>query len=221
MKLSSMTLAALLLATSVPAIAAEHATISGEYLEARNADVWTGPCFANGEIDIVGNKAILAWKVSEGIFNDVRLDGLGVAAVVIGDGTFGIGKEVRTRAVLLVDDRANETEEAALVSLACELAQGTIQQVLEVRKVPFEMSTAVCDGLGCARLKAGEAEVRTRCMCATDTICGHEDLYYPALATVKDPYAAYSLVNQYQGSEFGEAFRDSNARSAIIGKFAR
>jgi hypothetical protein len=40
------------------------------------------------------------------------------------------------------------------------------------------------------------------------------------LSKVEAPYAAYSLVNQYQGKEFGETFRDSNARSAIIGKFA-
>lgn len=200
--------------------AGETVVLTGEYLEARNADVWTGPCFANGEMNIVGNKAILAWKVTDGIYGDVRLDGLGVAAVVIGDGTFGIGHEVKSRAVILVDQRASESEQVALVAMARALAKDTIQEILEIRAVPFEMSTSVCDGKGCAHLKAAEAEIKTRCMAHTDTICGHEDLFYPPLSTVTAPYAAYSIANQYSGSEFGETFRDSNARSAIIAKFS-
>jgi hypothetical protein len=29
--------------------------ISGEYVETRSADVYTGQCFANGEVNLVGN----------------------------------------------------------------------------------------------------------------------------------------------------------------------
>ena len=36
------------------------AAIKGDYIEARSADVYTGPCFANGEVGLVGNEAILA-----------------------------------------------------------------------------------------------------------------------------------------------------------------
>jgi hypothetical protein len=42
------------------------AEISGEYLEARTCDVYTGPCFANGEVGIAGKEAVMAWKVDEG-----------------------------------------------------------------------------------------------------------------------------------------------------------
>lgn len=207
------------LAATIPLMA--HAeSIEGEYLEARNADVWTGPCFANGEMGIVGNKAILAWKVTQGIYQDVRLDGLGIAAVVIGDGTFGIGNKVSTKTLFLVDKRASETERTALIAMATALAGDTIQDVLKVEAVDFKMQAAVCDGKGCAYFQAGDAEIRTRCMCARDTICGHEDLFYPALSTVESPYAAYTLKNQYTGPLFGETFRDSNARSAVIGRFA-
>ncbi|MFO0947801.1 MAG: DUF1326 domain-containing protein [Planctomycetota bacterium] len=181
---------------------------------------WTGPCFANGEMGIVGNKAILAWKVKQGIYNDVRLDGLGIAAVVIGDSTFGIGNKVNTKTLLLVDRRATDTERSALIAMATSLAPETIQEIVKVETVDFKMQAAVCDGKGCAYLHAGDAEIRTRCMCARDTICGHEDLFYPTLSSVDAPYAAYTLTNQYTGSLFGETFRDSNARSAIIGRFA-
>ena len=45
---------------------AQGADISGEYLEARSCDIYTGPCFANGEIGITGKEAVMAWKVDEG-----------------------------------------------------------------------------------------------------------------------------------------------------------
>lgn len=195
--------------------------ISGEYLEARNADVWTGPCFANGEIGIVGNKAILAWKVDQGEFEGVSLDGLAIAAVVIGDGTFGIGEQVRTRSVLVVDDKADAAQRDALIAMARELAGDTIQDVVRVESSPVVLSTAYCDGLGCARLEAGVAKVLTRCLCENDSICGHETISYPALARIEDEYAAYTIENEYRGDALGETFADSNARSAIIAKFVR
>lgn len=201
------------------AAAASAETIKGEYLEARNADVWTGPCFANAEIGIVGNKAVLAWKVTEGIYQDVRLDGLGVAAVVIGDRTFGIGEAVRTRTVFLVDEKASDTQRRALVAMASELAGETIQDVVGVRAVPFAMETAYCNGAGCARLEAGQARIHTRCMSHKDCICGHEEIAYPVLSRTTGEYAAYTLQNEYSGRDLGETFRDSNARSAIIANF--
>jgi hypothetical protein len=36
--------------------------LSGNYIEARTADVYTGPCFANGEIEMNGREAVFAWK---------------------------------------------------------------------------------------------------------------------------------------------------------------
>ena len=36
------------------------AGIRGDYVEVRSADVYTGPCFANGEVGLVGDEAILA-----------------------------------------------------------------------------------------------------------------------------------------------------------------
>ena len=49
------------------------AGIRGDYVEARTADVFTGPCFSNAEIFIYGNQAVMAWKVTEGSFNGVDL----------------------------------------------------------------------------------------------------------------------------------------------------
>src|SRR5262249_23455523 len=61
---------------------ASAAGIRGDYVEARTADVFTGPCFSNAEIFITGNRAVMAWKVTEGSWNGVDLQGLCIAAAV-------------------------------------------------------------------------------------------------------------------------------------------
>ena len=71
---------------------ANAAGIRGDYVEARTADVFTGPCFSNAEVFIYGNHAVMAWKVTEGSWKGVDLSGLCVAAAVNGTTTFSEDK---------------------------------------------------------------------------------------------------------------------------------
>src|SRR2546427_555758 len=82
------------------------AGISGQYLEARTCDVWTGPCFANAEMNLSGKNAVLAWKVDHGTLDSVRLDGLSVVAVVAASDTLGLEQTGPARAVVIVDAKA-------------------------------------------------------------------------------------------------------------------
>ena len=56
--------------------------IYGDYVEARTADVYTGPCFANSEVGLTGELAVFGWRVTKGSWSGVDLDGLGVVGVV-------------------------------------------------------------------------------------------------------------------------------------------
>src|SRR3954465_4829747 len=86
------------------------AGIRGDYIEARTADVFTGPCFSNAEIFIYGSQAVLAWKVTEGSYNGVDLSGLGVAAAIQGTTTFSEDNPAGARAVVIVDERADSSQ---------------------------------------------------------------------------------------------------------------
>src|SRR5712664_4610854 len=90
--------------------------IRGDYLETRSADVYTGQCFANGEVNLVGNEAILAWHVQTGSWDGVPLQGLTVAAAVRAKGTLGDPYEnpYPAKSVLLVDDQTTVPQQAAL-----------------------------------------------------------------------------------------------------------
>src|ERR1700752_4927947 len=89
-------------------ILASAEQIRGDYIETRSADVYTGQCFANGEVNLVGNEAILAWHVQSGSWSGVPLDGLTVGAAVEARATLGdpYANPYPAKSVLLVDDQA-------------------------------------------------------------------------------------------------------------------
>src|SRR6266704_409547 len=101
-------------------IVAAAQQIRGDYLETRSADVYTGQCFANGEVNLVGDEAILAWHVQSGNWDGVPLDGLTVAAAVHARATLGdpYANPYPAQAVLLVDDQADQQQRLALVAFA-------------------------------------------------------------------------------------------------------
>src|SRR5262245_9136611 len=55
---------------------------SGNYLEVRSCDVFTGACIANSEMGLTGREGMLVWSIKQGQWNGVPLDGLNVIAVV-------------------------------------------------------------------------------------------------------------------------------------------
>src|SRR5260370_20996749 len=93
------------------------APIKGQYIEARTCDVWTGPCFANAEMNLGGKHAVLGWRVDKGEFDRVSLDGLGVVAVVAASDTLGLKQPGESKAVLHVDSRAHASPPHAPIQL--------------------------------------------------------------------------------------------------------
>ena len=83
-------------------------------------DVYTGQCFANGEVNLVGNEAILAWRIQDGSWNGVDLKGFTVAAAVHAKATLGdpYADPYPAQSVLLVDDQANPQQQAEPAAFA-------------------------------------------------------------------------------------------------------
>src|SRR5262245_38739587 len=86
------------------------AGITGQYVEARTCDVWTGACFANAEMNLSGKNAVLGWKVEKGSLDNISLDGLGVVAVVQASDTLGLKQTGPAQAILIVDSRATPAQ---------------------------------------------------------------------------------------------------------------
>ena len=199
-------------------------TISGDYLEVRSCDVYTGPCFANAEMGLTGKEGMLVWSVREGSWNGVKLDGLNVIAIVRADGTLGdLRYQPRSgKAVLVVDTLATPKQREALVELARSLAGGLINEVAEVKTTPMEVAIGTCGNKGCASVKAGNlVQITTRCLGSKDHLCGNEETFYPPLTEVTGAYPVFTELASFDGRGLDLTWALVEKRNAFLGQFAR
>jgi len=197
--------------------------IRGDYVETRSADVYTGQCFANGEVNLVGNEALLAWHVQSGSWDGVQLDGLSVAAAVHARATLGdpYANPYPAEAVLIVDDRATTEQRAALTAFAQKMGGELLHNVGQVIAAPVEMVINPQEH-GVVWLRAGRfAMVQTRPINDTDHLCGNEVTFYPPLTQLAHAMPAVALTDSYRGPGLGVDWESHGKRSAFVGSFAR
>jgi hypothetical protein len=197
--------------------------IRGDYIETRSADVYTGQCFANGEVNLVGKEAILAWHVQSGSWDGIALDGLTVAAAVRAQATLGdpYANPYPAQSVLLVDDQATPQQNAALVSFAKHMGGELLENVEQTITAPMEMIVNH-ERHGVALLRAGQfATVQTRSLGDKDHVCGNEVTFYPPLTQVSHSMPAVAVTDAYRGPGLGESWDTHGRRSAFVGTFAR
>lgn len=214
-----------IVAMGAMAASASAAQISGEYLEARSCDVYTGPCFANAEMDLAGKEAVMAWKVEEGGWDNVSLVGLSVAVVANSEKTMGDTgvfkmKAGKIRSVILVDDRANPAQQAALVAFVKSTAKDYTQHVVKVLPVAMTLENNHLAGKG--KFAAGDvARIETRGLGKGDCVCTNEMVFYQPLNKVSDFSPAYSSTMSYTGDGLDNTFTMHNQRSAFLATFRR
>ncbi|HKB41848.1 MAG TPA: DUF1326 domain-containing protein [Gemmataceae bacterium] len=208
------------LALVLVAAPANAAGITGQYIEARTCDVWTGPCFANAEVNLGGKHAVLGWKVDKGNLDNVALDGLGIVAVVAASDTLGIAQSGPAKAVLIVDRRATSAQRDALVRLAKSQGGALLRNVVSVQTGAVNLQTCPCKNDACAVLNAGVAKIETRCIDPHhDKLCGNESPFYPPLAKNVKVKAAVAVENCFSGKGINDNWNQSGRRSAYVGSF--
>ena len=213
--------AALLIAT-----AADAAEIRGQYLEARTCDIYTGPCFANAEMALAGKEAVMAWKVEEGGWNGVSLEGLSAVLIVKAAGTLGDTGVFeqdpgKVESVIVVDEEATDEQEEAIVSFIKESASEFTADVKEVHRSAIEFENDYYNMHG--RLKAGRlASLETRKLKKGDCVCTNEEVFYdPLVDNVKQAMPAYALSQSYTGKDLGSRWTLNNTRSAFLATFRK
>jgi hypothetical protein len=198
--------------------------ISGDYLEIRTCDVYTGPCFANAEVQLTGQQALLAWNIEQGEHNGVNLAGLRTVLSVAANDTLGFGGGLvinpdKIRSVVLVDQKATAAQREALVDFVKARAGKLASEVVRVDALPIEMSLDHVNMV--AKLKAGdEAEILTRQLGKGDCVCTNETVFYPPLTKVDNSAPAYTVDGKFIGRGLGVRWSTPKARSAFLATFA-
>jgi hypothetical protein len=214
---------ALLSVLGVAASTAFAGSVTGDYLEVRSCDVYTGPCFANAEMNLTGKEGMLFWSVKEGNWNGVDLKGLNVMAVVRADASLGdLHYNPRSGdTVLILDSKANSAQRAALTDFAKNMGGKLISHVVDVKNAPIESSLGTCKMKGCASVQAGDlVEITTSCLSAKHDVCGNEETFYPPLSKVEGAYPVFTELASYSGPGLNLTWQISGKRSAFLAKFS-
>ena len=231
MKASKNAIVALALLTLVCAIPAgakprtQAPQIFGQYIESRTADVYTGPCIANSEINLAGKQAVMAWHIEHGTWGNVELDGLSVIAVVNASSTLGIvgSDPIQTQAVMIVDQTATDAQRAALVNFAQAQAGMILNKIVAIEAAPIHFETNIGGHMGSASLSAGNMlRVTTRSLNEGDEFCHNEDVYYPPLAAnLTHSMPAVATESGYHGNHLGMTWTENERRGVFLGNFAQ
>jgi hypothetical protein len=210
--------------------------IKGQYLETRSADVYVGQCFANGEVNLAGTEAIVAWHVQEGRWDGVSLAGLTVVGAIKAQATLGdpYAKPYPAKSVLVVDRQASPKQRQALINFAQEMGGPLLRHVVKVVDAPIDMevlqagSSARSSLSGAeqhsarARLQAGDfVTVETRAIGEKDHLCGNESTFYPPLTETTHAMPAVAMTDEYRGTDLNVSWSLHDKRSAFVGTFAR
>ncbi len=220
-----LAIVALLSVSFLTQAAVEAVEIRGQYLESRTCDVYTGPCFANGEMGLVGKEAVMAWKVDEGNWNGTPLEGLSVAVIVKAQGTLGEDgtfpmQAGHMKSVILVDERANDEQYVALVDFAKEAAIKYTQDVTSIERLPLKLENDHHRVEGV--FQAGDlAEIHTRKLDGNDCVCTNEMVFFQPLTDVHSATPAYTLKQKYDGGGLDCRWSSEGSRSAFMAVFRR
>jgi len=202
-----------------PLVAGGKGTVSGTYVEARTAEVFTGGCIMNSEAETMGKQAVLAWKVDRGTFNGVSLDGLSVVAALAGDRNLGMtemgGAKPAVSSAVYVDERANTAQRIALVAMANELSNGLVGTIVQVTPAPISFADHGSE----IAVTAGSASLEVNKHLTHDPTCGAQLWFHP-LASVDNATVGVADAHAFTGAVLGTKWSDPNRRSAFFGTFS-
>jgi hypothetical protein len=219
MKNGSLLAAAVVLA-AVPVFAGPNGSVRGDYVEARTAEVFTGGCIMGSEAETMGRQAVLAWRIAEGRFKGVSLDGLAVVAAIAGDHNLGIRElggaaPSSVKTAIMVDERATPAQRDGLVAMVKALSRGLADNVVEVKPVPI---TFLRDDSSFT-VKAGAAELAVKTTVKHSVACGAMKWFTP-FSEGAEAAIGLTEVQEFWGGSLGSKWRQVDRRSAFFGTFS-
>ncbi|HUK34110.1 MAG TPA: DUF1326 domain-containing protein [Vicinamibacterales bacterium] len=206
------------LASTVSIAAGGRGAVSGQYVEARTAEVFTGGCIMGSEAETMGKQAVLAWRIDRGAVNGVSVDGLSVVAALAGDVNLGLheigGGTANVRSVVYVDERATPVQRLALVTLAHDITK-RIGTIVQVQPAPITFA----DAGETIHVATTNVALDVNKQMTHDPTCGAQQWFHP-LANVDRENMGTTDQNAYTGTSLGTKWSDPNKRSAFFGTFS-
>jgi RNase P/RNase MRP subunit p29 len=195
--------------------------LSGTYVEVRTCQVYTGPCFANGEVGSAGKNAIMTWQITDGRIAETDLAGLSVTVVVKSSHTLGFKglDNARTKKAMLIIDSAADAQQAAVLKEFALLQTNIAEQdIAGLHRADIDMEfdhktlTATVNVGRFARLKTRKAR-------SDDCICSNESAYYPPLTRLNHFVPGVTIEGEVTARRLGTRWSVPDSRTAYLGTF--
>src|SRR3954469_11014608 len=182
---------------------AESAGVSGDYVEARTASVFAGPCHYNGELTTTGRDAVLAWHVTSGEWNGVDLAGVRFVAVVSADDNLSNGSAAR-RSEVIINEEATHAQARAVLDLLSRKYATALGHVVSVRSAPVSFSH---EGKSYSISASDIAALNIEAM-PNDLCCKMPSMvWYTPLVPVENRKVGYTRKALYAGDTVGDAWQ--------------
>ncbi|HEX4054967.1 MAG TPA: DUF1326 domain-containing protein [Tepidisphaeraceae bacterium] len=190
--------------------------LAGDYVEARTASVFAGPCHYNGELVTTGCDAVMAWQFNSGSWNHVDLSGVRVMAVVTSDQNLGQTAGSRKSAIIIDDSASAQQANAAVHAILSHDGQSlghvvTIQRgVVSFRHYAREFHVTAA-GFGAMDVKG----------MPNDECCKQPNLvWYSPLVHLTWRKVGYTINAAYVAGQISDPWQRSDENSAFYGEFS-
>ncbi|MBV8779857.1 MAG: DUF1326 domain-containing protein [Phycisphaerae bacterium] len=190
--------------------------VSGEYIEARTASVFAGPCHYNGEVLTTGRDAVMAWSIEHGSWNHVDLSNVRIAAAVSSDANLADASAVH-HCEIQIDSFASDAQAKAVVAWLnahCDQSLGTIQHI---RRAPV---TFTQDGEHLTFKADGFASADVQGMPNHESCKQPSLVWYSPLIPLEHRLVGYTQQAGYSAATLGDAWNRSDENSAFFGHFS-
>lgn len=207
----------LIAASSLPTPRQTSSTVTGDYVEARTASVFAGPCHFNGELVTEGKQAMLAWNIQSGKWNGIDLAGVRAMASISSDNNLSDSTAAH-HYELIVDRSATDAQAAAMADLIQNKAAaqlGTRSAAPRRANISF---THDSDGYTVSADGFGDLTVHPM---PNNQCCTEPHLvWYTPLSPIQHRKVGYTEAADYTAGTNGEIWQRSDENSAFYGSFA-
>jgi hypothetical protein len=200
-----------------PLAAAEAPAVSGDYVEARSNEVYTCGCLYSGQMTTAGREAILAWRITGGVYQGTALAGVKVAAVVVGDASLSAYDGPR-RTALYLDESASDAQLQAVVALWQREYAQALGKIASVHRAPI---TFTQQGDTVRLSIPNLVEVQARKARLPEDAHPGSFLWYQPFVPLRNSSLATALNYEYSGADFQHQWQDlMPSINGYLGEFA-
>ena len=189
--------------------------ITGDYVEARTASVFCGPCHYNGEAVTVGRDALIAWSIDGGSYDGVDLKGLRAVAAV--NSPENLGEETATRRTEVTFDVGTTDQQiAAFTKLLKTRLSEKLGDIVSVQKSSVSFSKKE---KGYEVVAAGFAEMNVEYRMDNSCCVMPGMVWYEPFSPIENRKVGYTQTVSYTG-KMADTWYRSAEDSAFYGAIA-